>query len=76
MAASKYDFSIEQGSSFRLSIVHRDDSGNPIDMTGYCARLTWKTSGGELMVFSSENTNYAQLGVHILYNFYYTGYLL
>lgn len=60
MAASKYDFSIEQGSSFRLSIVHRDDSGNPIDMTGYCARLTWKTSGGELMVFSSENTNYAQ----------------
>jgi len=36
MAASKYDFSIEQSSSFRLSIVHRNDSGNPINMTGYC----------------------------------------
>jgi hypothetical protein len=60
MAASKYDFSIEQGTSFRLSIVHRDDSGDPINMTGYCARVIWKTSSGETMTFNSENTNNSQ----------------
>ena len=60
MAAGKYDFSIEQGTSFRLSIVHKDDQGNPIDMSGYCARLVWKTSSGETTTFSSENTDYSQ----------------
>ena len=28
MPASKYDFNIEQGSSFRLSIIYKDDDNN------------------------------------------------
>lgn len=56
MPASQYNFSIEQGSSFRLSITYKDSDQNPIDLTGYCARLVWKTSSGEIATFSSLNT--------------------
>jgi len=56
MAASKYDFAIEQGSSFKLSIIYKDSSGIPINLTNYCARLTWKTNTGLVQIFSSDNT--------------------
>jgi hypothetical protein len=59
MAASKYDFSIEQGSSFKLSLVYKDDSGNPVDLTDWCARLTWKTNTNITQTFSSENIDYS-----------------
>lgn len=58
MSASQYNFAIEQGSSFRLSIVYKDSNSQPIDITGYCARLVWKTTSGEVSVFSTTNTNY------------------
>lgn len=59
MPASRYDFSIEQGSSFRMSLVYKDDLGNPIDLTGYCARLTWTTSKGAVQTFSTLNVDYS-----------------
>jgi hypothetical protein len=39
MAASKYDFAIEQGTSFRLSLIYKDVNNTPINLTGWCARL-------------------------------------
>jgi len=59
MAASKYDFSIEQGSSFKLSLVYKDDNNNPIDLTNWCARLTWKTNTNATQAFSTENIDYS-----------------
>ena len=59
MAASKYDFAIEQGSSFKLSLVYKDASGTPIDLSNYCVRIIWKTSTGLLQTFSSTDTNSA-----------------
>lgn len=59
MAASKYDFSIEQGSSFRLSIVYKDSNGSPIDLTNWCARLTWNTNTNVLQTFTTENVDYS-----------------
>lgn len=59
MAASKYDFSIEQGSSFKLSLVYKNDSGNPVDLTNWCARLTWKTNTNTIQAFSSENIDHS-----------------
>lgn len=56
MSAGKYDFSIEQGSSFTLSLVYKDSSGNPVDLTGWCARLIWKSSNG-IETFSTETVN-------------------
>jgi hypothetical protein len=65
MAASRYDFSIEQGSSFALSIVYKDGDGNIIDLTGYCARLTWKTNNGTTQVFSSLNMSSSEYSFSI-----------
>ena len=56
MAASKYDFSIEQGTSFTLSLTYKDSSETPINLTGYCARLVWKTNTGT-SVFTTETAN-------------------
>lgn len=57
MAASRYDFPIEQGSSFRLAIVYKDKSGNIVDISNWCARLTWTTDSGATQVFTTENTD-------------------
>lgn len=55
MPASKYDFPIEQGSSFKLSIIYKNNSEVPIDLTGWCARLVWTTDEGVLQTFSTTN---------------------
>ena len=55
MSASKYDFSIEQGSSFRLAIVYKDKDNNIVDITDWCARLTWQTNTGLTQIFNSDN---------------------
>lgn len=57
MAASKYDFPIEQGASFRLSLVYKDDANNVIDLTNYCARLSWKDNCGNTENFTTGTTN-------------------
>jgi hypothetical protein len=61
MAASKYNFAIEQGSSFKLSIKYKDREDNIIPFTGYCARLIWKTNSNVIQTFHSDdaaNSNY------------------
>jgi hypothetical protein len=55
MGASQYNFTIEQGSSFKMSLVYKDSNGDPIDITDWCARLTWRTSANTTQVFSSDN---------------------
>jgi hypothetical protein len=59
MAATKYDFNLEQGSSFRLSLTYKDDSGNPIDLTGWCARLVWTTDNNANQTFITTNLDYS-----------------
>jgi hypothetical protein len=59
MAASKYDFKIEQGSSFKLSLIYKDANGNPVDLTDWCARLIWKTNVGTTQIFTTENLDYS-----------------
>lgn len=58
MAASQYDFAIEQGSSFKISLIYKDSNGNPINLTNWCARLIWRNSSGITQVFNSENLDY------------------
>lgn len=59
MAASKYDFNLEQGSSFRMSLVYKDSDGNVIDLTNWCARLVWKTNLNSTQTFSTDNVDYS-----------------
>ena len=57
MAASQYDFSIEQGTSFKLSLIYKDSDNNPINISGYCARIIWKTNTNKVQSFSTDNTD-------------------
>jgi hypothetical protein len=59
MAASKYDFAIEQGTSFKISLIYKDANNNPINLTDWCARLTFKTNANITFIFSSENLDYS-----------------
>lgn len=59
MSATKYDFNIEQGSSFRLSLIYKDADGNPIDLTGWCARLIWTTNTNNTQAFLTTNLDYS-----------------
>lgn len=75
MSAANYDFSIEQGTSYRLTFVYKDSDGNPIDITNWCARLVMKTAYKDIakknlsstIIYSSTNTDYSQ------YKFYIDG---
>lgn len=58
MAASKYDFAIEQGTSFKISLIYKDANGSPVNLTNWCARLIWKTNTNAIQVFSSDNQDH------------------
>jgi len=60
MSASKYDFNIEQGSSFRLSLTYKDSNNAIIDLTGYCARLTMKIGSNDYKTFTTLNNDYSE----------------
>lgn len=60
MSASLYNFNIEKGTSFKLNLVYKDSSGNIINITDYCARLTWTTDTGITTTFVSDNLNLSQ----------------
>lgn len=57
MAATQYDFNIEQGTSFRLSLIYKDSAGAPVDLTNWCARLTWTTDKNITQTFITTNTD-------------------
>jgi hypothetical protein len=59
MAASKYDFTIEQGTSFKFSLIYKDSNNVPIDLTGWCARLSLKSNKNTTHIFSTLNLDYS-----------------
>jgi hypothetical protein len=59
MPASKYDFSIEQGTSFKLALIYKDPNNNPFNITNWCARLVWTTDDGAMQIFSTSNTDHS-----------------
>ena len=59
MPASQYNFAIEQGSSFRMNLIYKDDNGNIIDLTNWCARLTWTTNKNTTQTFNTTNLDYS-----------------
>jgi len=46
MAAGKYSFTIEQGATVDFEISYKDTNGDPIDLTGYQARMQLRPSPG------------------------------
>jgi hypothetical protein len=39
MAAGKYNFTIEQGSTVNFEIQYKDSNNNPVDLTGYSGKM-------------------------------------
>lgn len=60
MAASRYDFAIDQGSTFRLSLIYKDANKQVINLTGWCARLIWKTNLNQTFGFVTTNYDHSQ----------------
>jgi len=67
MAATKYDFDMEKGSSFKISLIYKDSEGNPVNLTNWCARLVWKTNLNITQSFSTDNLDTS------LYKFFIDG---
>lgn len=44
MPAAVYNIEIEQGATFQLPLVYKDYLGNPIDISGYTARMQVRRS--------------------------------
>lgn len=67
MPAAKHDFNIEQGSSFKLSLIYKNNDNTVKDLTDWCARLTWITNEGVTQTFSTTNVDLS------MYKFTITG---
>lgn len=55
MAATAYNFPIEQGSDFKITFQYLDEAGNNIDLSNWCVVLQWKTDQDDLYVFTNKN---------------------
>ena len=58
MSAAKYDIEIEQGATFATTLVWNDSAGDPMDLTGYTAKMhIRRTVASEdlLLELSTEN---------------------
>lgn len=58
MAAAKHDIVIEQGATFQLNLLWKDSGGNPINLTGYTARMQVRrrvNSDTTLLDLTTEN---------------------
>lgn len=67
MSATQYDFNVEQGSSFKISLVYKDKDKNVVDLTDWCARLMMKTNTNKTLLFETTNIDYS------VYKFYIDG---
>lgn len=58
MPAANYDFEIEQGATFQRVISWKDSSGNPINLTGYSARMQCrKNRSAPTPIFTATTQN-------------------
>ena len=53
MAAGRYSFVIEQGSTLNLELQYKDSSGNPINLTNYNGRMQIRPSVASSTVYIS-----------------------
>lgn len=51
MAAGKYSFILEQGSTFERELTYQDSNGTPIDLTNYSARMQFRPAAGSSTLY-------------------------
>jgi type 1 fimbria pilin len=68
MAAGKYSFIIEQGATTNFQINWTDSSGDPVDLTGYSARMQVRPSidsSDIILNLSSSLLDSCGTGIHM-----------
>ena len=67
MAAGKYTFTIEQGTTTEFEIEWKDSNGLPVDLTGYNARMQVRSGvGGKLYASLSSSRDVDGTGFNML----------
>ena len=62
MAAGKYDFTIEQGATVDFAVQYKDSGSNPIDLSGYQARMQLRPTLGSSTVYITLSSSLGPCG--------------
>ena len=62
MAAGKYNFTIEQGTTVDFEIAYTDSNGGPIDLTGYNARMQLRPTAGSETLYLTLSSSLGPCG--------------
>tara|TARA_Y100000593_G_scaffold29186_1_gene58185 strand:- start:1004 stop:1396 length:393 start_codon:yes stop_codon:yes gene_type:complete len=65
MAAGKYNFAIEQGSTVDFTIKYKDSAGNAIDLTDYHARMQIRPDADSSTLYAHLSSSTAADGTGI-----------
>ena len=57
MTAGIYNFTMDQGSVFTLNLAYEDPDGNPIDLTGFTARMQLRRKFDSTAVLTLTTSN-------------------
>lgn len=68
MAAGKYSFVIEQGSTVDFEIQYKDASNNPINLTGYSGKMQLRSSVDSADVIITLSSSLASDGTGLNFN--------
>ena len=63
MSAAVYDLYIEQGATFTQPLVWNDGAGDPVDLTGYTARMQFRSSVNSSTVLFSATTENGRIAL-------------
>ena len=62
MAAGKYDFTIEQGATVDFAVQYKDSGSNPIDLSGYQARMQLRPTLGSSTIYITLSSSLGPCG--------------
>ena len=63
MAAGIYNFKIEQGATTDFELVYKDSDGNPIDLSGYSARMDLRQQAGASTSYLTLSSSLDSVGL-------------
>ena len=62
MASGKYNFTIEQGATVDFAVQYKDSGSNPIDLSGYQARMQLRPTLGSSTVYITLSSSLGPCG--------------
>ena len=62
MAAGNYDFTIEQGATVDFAVQYKDSGSNPIDLSGYQARIQLRPTLGSSTIYITLSSSLGPCG--------------